>query len=91
MADLTGEHMEFDRLEAVERLCGEARAQAERGDHSRALAKYLEAWEELPEPKEAWEASTRILSSVGDLMRSGGDLSRALDEVVGKPARAGGT
>jgi len=79
MADPSGEHLEFDRLSAVERLCRTAREQAEKGDRSSALATYLEAWEELPEPKEAWEASTQILSSVGDLMRTGGDLSRALE------------
>jgi hypothetical protein len=90
MADPTGEHLEFDRLAAVDRLCHEARTQVEQGDRSSALATYLEAWEQLPEPKEAWEASTEILSSVGNLMRTGGDLSSALDAVKGRAPRSGG-
>ncbi|HVO21354.1 MAG TPA: hypothetical protein VMU15_18980 [Anaeromyxobacter sp.] len=89
MADPTGEHLEFDRLDLVERLCRAAREQAEKGDRSSALVTYLEAWEELPEPKESWEMSTQILSSVGDLVRTGGDLSRALEAVGrGKPPQA---
>jgi hypothetical protein len=86
MADPTGEHLELDRLEAVDRLCGEARDRAEKGDRSQALATYLEAWELLPEPKEGWEAATRILSAVGDLMHGGGDLSSALEVVLGGKA-----
>ena len=88
MADPTGQHLELDRLGAVDRLCDEARDRAEKGDRSQALATYLEAWELLPEPKEGWEASTRILSAVGDLMRGGGDLASALEVVhAGKAAR----
>ncbi len=89
MADPTGEHLELDRLEAADRLCVEARARAEKGDRSQALATYLEAWELLPEPKEGWEASTLILSAVGDLMRGGGDLASALEVVHGgKPVKS---
>ena len=90
MSDPTGEHLEFERFRTVERLCREARERAEKGDRSAALVTYLEAWEALPEPKESWEASTEILSAVGDLMRTGGDLSRALEVLErGKPGTAG--
>ncbi len=82
MSDAPGERPVFDRLEAVVRLCAEARRFARDGDRSMALASYLEAWDLLPEPKESWEASTFILSAVGDLLRAGGDLGDALDRLV---------
>jgi hypothetical protein len=87
MSDPTGEHLEFERFKTVERLCREGRERTAKGDRSAALAVYLEAWEELPEPKESWEASTEILAAVGDLLRTGGDLSRAL-EVLGRAKAA---
>ncbi len=80
----------FDRLEAVERLCREARKFAAEGDRSLALASYLEAWDLLPEPKESWDASTFILSAVGGLLRAGGDLGNALDVLVRLKGRTAG-
>ncbi len=82
MSTPSSERPVFDRLEAVVRLCHEARRFAVEGDRTMALASYLEAWELLPEPKESWDASTFILSSVGDLLRAGGDLGNALDQLV---------
>lgn len=80
----------FDRLDAVVRLCREAREFAKEGDRSMALASYLEAWDLLPEPKESWDASTFILSAVGDLLRAGGDLGNALDRLVRLRGRTAG-
>ncbi len=80
----------FDRLEAVVRLCREGRRFAKDGDRELALASYLEAWDLLPEPKEGWDASTFILSAVGDLLRSGGDLGTALDQLVRLKGRTAG-
>ena len=69
----------FDRVAAVGRLCREAREHRKVGDRSMALTAYLEAWDLLPEPKWSWDASTLILSSVGDLLRASGDLADALE------------
>ncbi len=80
----------FDRLQAVVRLCREAAQFVKDGDRSLALASYLEAWELLPEPKESWDVSTFILSSVGDLLRAGGDLGNALDQLVRLRGRTAG-
>ncbi len=90
MSDPSSERPNFDRLEAVVRLCAEARRFARDGDRTMALASYLEAWDLLPEPKESWDASTFILSSVGDLLRSGGDLGNALDQLVRLRGRTAG-
>jgi hypothetical protein len=86
----TPDHPRFDRLEAVVRLCAEGRQLAKEGDRSTALASYLEAWDLLPEPKESWDASTFILSAVGDLLRAGGDLGNALDVLVRLRGRTAG-
>ncbi len=86
----TPDRPEFDRLEAVVRLCAEGRQLARDGDRATALASYLEAWELLPEPKESWDASTFILSAVGDLLRAGGDLANALDVLVRLRGRTAG-
>jgi hypothetical protein len=80
----------FDRFEAVERLCREARAHARDGETQLALAAYLEAWELLPEPKASWDASMPILSAVGDLLReSGDDELEVLLRFQGRTASAG--
>lgn len=79
-----------DRMEAVVRLCHDARQLAKDGDRTLALASYLEAWDLLPEPKESWDASTFILSAVGDLLRAGGDLANALDVLVRVKGRTAG-
>jgi hypothetical protein len=61
------------RTAAVIRFCRRARAHAGRGERAEALSCFLEAWELLPEPKEAWDASAFVLAGVGDLLRAGAD------------------
>lgn len=90
MSDEHGEGSGFDRLAAVDRLCREARQHLRDGDPSLALASYLEAWDLLPEPKTSFGASTLILSSVGDLLRAGGDLGNALEALLRVKGRTAG-
>jgi hypothetical protein len=90
MSDRSTASPVFDRHAAVERLCREAREHLRDGDGSMALTAYLEAWDLLPEPKGSWDASTIILSSVGDLLRSSGDLSDALDVLLRVKGRTAG-
>jgi hypothetical protein len=66
-------------LAHIERLCREGRMLALEGERALALSAFLEAWELLPEPKDAWDTSTYILASVGDLLRAGGELSGAIE------------
>ncbi len=89
MDEHLGERPAFDRLAAVERLCREARLHAKDGERQLALAAYLEAWELLPEPKASWDASTLILSGLGDLLHaSGGDELEVLLRLQGRTAWA---
>jgi hypothetical protein len=79
-----------ERLASVERLCREARQHAKDGERSLALTAYLEAWELLPEPKESFDASTFILSAVGNLLREGGDLGNAIGVLLRVKGRTAG-
>lgn len=82
-----GEAPAFDRFAAIARLCREARLHAKDGEKQLALAAYLEAWELLPEPKASWDASTLILSALGDLLHaSGGDELEVLLRLQGRTA-----
>jgi hypothetical protein len=80
----------LDRLARVERLCREGRTLALQGERSLALSAFLEAWELLPEPKDAWDTSTLILASVGDLLRAGGDPSGAIELLLRSRGRTAG-
>jgi hypothetical protein len=90
MSDRISQSPGFDRLAAVEQLCREARDHLKDGDRSMALTAYLEAWDLLPEPKGSWDASTIILSSVGNLLSSSGDLSDALEILLRVKGRTAG-
>lgn len=50
----------------IDRLCEEGDALAAEEEFREALGKYRGAWELLPEPKDQWEASTWILTALGD-------------------------
>lgn len=69
------------RLE-VERLCREAEAHAREGERAEALARLLEAWELLPEPREAYAAAADIYRGLSGVLRDQGLLSGGLDLLV---------
>jgi len=90
MSERPDESPTTERLPVVDRLCRRARQLAGEGGKSAALEAYLEAWDLLPEPKESYEASTLILSAVGDLLREGGDLANALEALLRVKGRTAG-
>ena len=51
--------------EALTRLCDDADTLDTRGDYRGAYAKFVEAWEMVPEDRARWPISTRILRSLG--------------------------
>jgi tetratricopeptide (TPR) repeat protein len=63
----------------IVRLCKEADDLVESGQEPEAQAKYTEAWDIVPEPKENWEASTWILSSAGEMHHRNKRTEKALN------------
>jgi hypothetical protein len=68
--------------EEVAALCREGRLHEADGDDALALHAFLDAWELLPEPREAWAPSAGILDAVADLLQRRGDLGDGLDVLV---------
>ncbi|MES2261141.1 MAG: tetratricopeptide repeat protein [Pseudomonadota bacterium] len=52
---------------------------AEVGDWNGALSKYNDAWKIIPAPKNEWEASTWVLSSIADACFFSENFQSALD------------
>lgn len=50
----------------INSLCAEGDALASSGAYREAVEKYSEAWFIVPEPKTDWDASTWILTAIGD-------------------------
>ena len=60
--------MSLDKVisDKIDRLCEDGDVLAAEEDFRGALGKYQAAWGLLPEPKDQWEASTWILTALGD-------------------------
>ena len=56
----------------VDRLCREGDGHAAAGEHAEALACFVEAWELLPEPREEYQATARVLRGFTSVLRSRG-------------------
>lgn len=63
----------------MERLCRRGDEHAAAGEHAEALACYVEAWELLPEPREAYLDASRVFRGFSRLMRARGALGEGLD------------
>lgn len=71
--------MELDDkiYEKVTNLCDEGEDLLEEGKYDNALKKYVQALNLLPLPKEEWEASTWIYTTIGDTYFSKKDYRSA--------------
>ena len=63
----------------VERLCRRGDEHAAAGEHAEALACYVEAWERLPEPREAYLDAAQVFRGLTRVMRARGALGDGLD------------
>ncbi len=78
--------------ERISQLCEEGNARAHEGNFDRALALYREARALLPEPVHEWEATTWILTAMGDVLFLQGkheDACRCLQEAMSCPGAIG--
>ncbi|MEH6415803.1 tetratricopeptide repeat protein [Pseudomonas sp. CGJS7] len=63
--------------ERLNRLCQAGNELASQGRFDAAVTQFNDAWELVPEPKKDWEASTWILTAIGDCYFHLGDLKSA--------------
>ncbi len=76
----------------IKNLCAAGDALAARGEHEAAVAEYDKAWQLVPEPKSEWEASTWILTAIGDscfLINKFKSARQALEYVMVCPGALG--
>lgn len=62
----------------IERLCAEGDGLVEQGRSAEAYRSYMAALQLVPEPAEAFEATTWILAALGDLYFHAGDFAQAV-------------
>lgn len=76
--------------DAIGRLCRQGRARVAAGDDGLALAALLEAWELLPEPKEAWAVAPAILDAVAGVLQRRAGRTDGLELLVRAEGRTAG-
>ena len=65
----------------IDALCAQGDALAEQENYPKAIETYWAAWDLLPEPRTDWEASTWILTAVGDANFLGRDFVAGRDNL----------
>ncbi|WP_165750416.1 tetratricopeptide repeat protein [Cellulophaga sp. Z1A5H] len=65
----------------IEKLSEQGDAFAEAGNYSDALDAYWAAYDLVPEPKTAWEATTWILVAIGDANFLGADFQAGVENL----------
>lgn len=63
----------------IDRLCGDADALVDEGDYFKAIDLYVEALNLIPEPIEKWEASTWVLTALGEALFFSEDFAGAAE------------
>ncbi len=67
----------------IEELCRQGDGLAENENYSGALDKYWQAYDLVPEPKNDWEATTWILTAIGDANFMNADYQAAVENLSG--------
>lgn len=65
----------------IQELCAAGDRFADQSDFSSALENYWNAFDLVPEPKTAWDASTWILTAIGDSNFLGNDFRAGVDNL----------
>lgn len=66
----------------VRQLCGEGDELALLEQYGKALSKYWEAWDLLPEPQTEWLAATWILAAIADANYRSGNYQAGRDHLL---------
>ncbi|MBK9519160.1 MAG: hypothetical protein IPO09_17780 [Anaeromyxobacter sp.] len=62
----------------MERLCLRGELHLAACEYGEALAFFLEAWELLPEPREEYQGTARVIRGLTRVMRARGDLAEGI-------------
>lgn len=65
--------------EAIEKLSEEGNQFASQGRFAEAMGRFWAAFDLIPEPQTDWEATTRLISSIGDMLFQQGEFAKARD------------
>jgi len=63
----------------VDRLVAEGDRHAHLGENAEALASYIEALDQVPEPRQAHEVTTRIFNGLQRVLEARGDLGDGIE------------
>lgn len=69
--------------ERIQDLCAKGDEFVEQSDFSSALDCYWDAFDLIPEPKTGWDATTWILTAIGDTNFLGNDFQAGVDNLSG--------
>ena len=66
----------------VSRLAAEGDRHAHLGENAEALACYVDALDQVPEPRQAHEVTTRILNGLQRVLEARGDLGDGIEQLL---------
>lgn len=70
------------KYEKIKKLSRKGDLIAENGDYNKALEKYWEAYDLIPNPKTEWEASLWLLTAIGDANFFNKDFKAGVDNLT---------
>jgi tetratricopeptide (TPR) repeat protein len=73
--------MNHETYKQIKILCTEGDELAEQEDYPAALKKFWNAFDLIPEPKTDWEASTWVLTAIGDVNYLNRDYQAGVDNL----------
>lgn len=71
----------------MERLCRQGEQHAAAGEDAEALACFMEAWEQLPEPREEYLDTAMVFRGFTRVLRARGALGGGLELLLASRAR----
>lgn len=66
MSSTEEKHLEDEIYNRIVELMEKGQGLGDKGDYLRAIERYKQAYDLLPQPREAWQAALNILGNIGD-------------------------
>ena len=71
--------LDKDVHQSIVALCGIGDSALDKQDYVTSVGEYRKAWELIPEPQVDWNASTWVLTAIGDAYFQNGDFDYAIE------------